>query len=39
MTTHKSLTPIDYKPVHYPSDGTGRDTYVLRNNGGFFKNV
>ena len=35
---HKSLTPLDYKTVHYASDGTGRDSYVCRNNGGFFKN-
>ena len=34
----KSLTPIDYKTVHYASDGTGRDSYVVNNNGGFFKN-
>ncbi len=24
-----------YKIVNYPQDGTGRDTYVLFNNGGF----
>ena len=37
MIIHKSLTPIDYKTVHYASDGTGRDSYVCKNNGGFFK--
>ena len=31
----KVHTPIFYKTVHYGSDGTGRDTYVLIDNGGF----
>ena len=31
----RSHTAIHYKTVHYGSDGTGRDTYVLTDNGGF----
>jgi len=31
----KTHTPIFYKTVHYGSDGSGRDTYVLIDNGGF----
>jgi hypothetical protein len=31
----RSFTPIFHKTVHYGSDGTGRDTYILLNNGGF----
>lgn len=25
---------IPAKTVHYPADGTGRDTYIKKNNGG-----
>ncbi len=30
-------TALDSKTLHYASDGTGRDTYVLKNNGGFYR--
>lgn len=33
----RSQTACNIKTVHYGSDGTGRDTYVLINNGGFEK--
>jgi hypothetical protein len=33
----RSKTATHVKTVHYGSDGTGRDTYVLINNGGFEK--
>ena len=26
------------KTVHYETDGCGRDTYITKTNGGFFKN-
>jgi len=32
---HRSVTAHKIKTIHYNSDGTGRDTYVLINNGGF----
>jgi hypothetical protein len=31
----RSTTACHTKTVHYLSDGTGRDSYVLINNGGF----
>lgn len=33
----RSKTATHIKTVHYGSDGTGRDSYVLINNGGFEK--
>jgi len=30
-------TTIDTKDVFYIGNGTGRDTYILKNNGGFTK--
>ena len=32
---HRTSSKPTYKIVNYPQDGTGRDTYVLSNNGGF----
>ena len=37
--THKSLTPLDYKTVHYASDGTGRDSYIETTSGGQFSTL
>ena len=33
----RSQTASHFKTVHYGSDGTGRDSYVLINNGGYEK--
>lgn len=33
--TRNEQTALDAKTHYYASDGTGRDTYILRSNGGF----
>ena len=34
----RTISPtIHSKPVHYASDGTGRDSYIVRSSGGFFQ--
>ena len=30
------VVPTKGKALYYPNDGTGRDTYIIVNNGGFF---
>lgn len=33
----QTISPvINSKPVHYASDGTGRDSYIVRSSGGLF---
>ena len=33
----KTISPVIHsKPIHYTSDGTGRDSYIVRSSGGLF---